>query len=1536
MSSRRDYELYPEPVAFVHDHDDLALDSQGYRLLDSDRYNVGQRGVPYHDRQWCLGSSSMASGKKDRTFVQTSLVDPALDLSYNPYSDLGIEKNRSRRASINKERPKYKPSALRWPYLSSLLVLLLVVLGLLAYAQRSLPIQHYDKGLFQRDLLSFLRRQNYPEAPSETYGASNPPSYGNEAQVSEAPAPGNYNSAPQGPAPTKSAEGPGAPPPSHYNPGPVDEPEPDPEPIQAPSPEPQDSSKGEDPIQAPPAIVSDPQPPDKNNDPSVDEPSPDTTSPVATTRPPAPAPPASHYNPGPVNKISLTDGNAEQKPPPVSSDDSQGKPTKPTLAPPKEDYNKGPHEPDEPAQPIATPTVVPVIMAGTQGEQKATILPVTHNYGAGDSASAKGYYTKPPAATASIPRVPVTVTLTNSAGSSTAVSSSNIRVQQVQVASGLTDSTGKMTATTTKTILGTYSYSTMTDSSGVATATVAKFYEVSEAEVVWHEGGYHLSQAKYFIGMFLPTLVATFLSLLVRIVHVNAQLFQPWAELARSSGATGRDSLCCATSGWRSLLKSLRSLFGGRPLVFFTTVLMLCATLLVPLSSEAVAFRLYGADCHEGGVGSACRLELSVFDVPVKVTIGILVLMAVCVLMLLGFLLGWNSGVGSNPWSIAGISSLSTNRELRNIMVSLPAGTSSLPSKAINEALSDRRFVLGYFDGPNNSLDYGITLASDFSEGSRLIPTPQHNTSGWDTIALAEDDRVKKKHLPFVMLRKIWRLCFLLVLLALQALILYYVNTYYHSSFEKFMDSQGFGVRFLFSTVGVIVVLLWQSFFDSITVISPYYLLSLSSRPAKRSILQSQPTNQFSGLATAISRRHYYLAIMALISIFTEFLPLLLCNIPFNLVKSSAVHVIIWRVTIAVLGLMTLAIVYSFFVKWPFMPVDPSTIAGAMYYVCDSWMLERLGGVSVLARKERDWKFNMKGTEYGYGEIYGVSGTKRLGVDMVEVDRVAKNFTQDDQGEKTTENDKAVDKNKAEEGDAKQQLEASAGVEIVCSRCYTKGKATATLSLEGDFNTTQVMSEVEDSVSDTIDQIKEWVKDVEFDFKELEFDIPAPNITFDIDMPALPGAVLEFKFEGIEMFVELEMTLGAGLSYSLNIYKSTQLGIELAEDLFLGLVFSIDLMLSVDSEITITSGFHLLLDEGILLRLALFAKETSDVEFNPGKFEFLPVTVEAAGAVLRGVIQLSLRSGFSFATPDIVPGDELLIGDFDLNDLTASAGIEARVYANVAELVTNVTANTDDDAECALNVIQEYAFAVGAAAGATAGIGPHVWGPVGATEKPLFATTLASKCAIDGPKVTPTPTLAERAPQEDDEEMTTTTLTTEQTFIATLCASTGLVACPASLRTVQESIATRTLVTAVPSGVEASFPEETTLEVLSTVDFGNDAKSMVSETPTPTPTPTPESEDNDDIQDTIKDIKDAINGKSGGVSNKLIIGLSVGLGVPFLLALVAGLIFWRRRRNAIGYTPAATLADHDSADTAYAVAPKPKEPTTQVYVVNGP
>jgi hypothetical protein len=161
--------------------------------------------------------------------------------------------------------------------------------------------------------------------------------------------------------------------------------------------------------------------------------------------------------------------------------------------------------------------------------------------------------------------------------------------------------------------------------------------------------------------------------------------------------------------------------------------------------------------------------------------------------------------------------------------------------------------------------------------------------------------------------------------------------------------------------------------------------------------------------------------------------------------------------------------------------------------------------------------------------------------------------------------------------------------------CYIKGEATARLSIDGDFNASSILDQVEQNVSDTISNITQWVEDIDVDFTEFEVDIPPPpGIDFNLELPEFPECTLEFQFDGVEMYVELSTVFSGGVTYTLPLFKYGA-AVDIDEDLFLGIVFNVDLIISLESEVTITTGFHVRLEDGVLLRLAMFSKDPTDV-----------------------------------------------------------------------------------------------------------------------------------------------------------------------------------------------------------------------------------------------------------------------------------------------------------------------------------------------------
>src|SRR6266566_2205139 len=112
---------------------------------------------------------------------------------------------------------------------------------------------------------------------------------------------------------------------------------------------------------------------------------------------------------------------------------------------------------------------------------------------------------------------------------------------------------------------------------------------------------------------------------------------------------------------------------------------------------------------------------------------------------------------------------------------------------------------------------------------------------------------------------------------------------------------------------------------------SPYQAMLRRPQPPERSILVTRPTNEFYGVYAALKQRQPYAFAAALMTIFSEFLPVLLSNIPASLTEVQIASVVCARITAAILCLMVLTLAASFFVRWPMLPVDPRSIAGAMF-----------------------------------------------------------------------------------------------------------------------------------------------------------------------------------------------------------------------------------------------------------------------------------------------------------------------------------------------------------------------------------------------------------------------------------------------------------------------------------------------------------------------------------------------------------------------------------------------------------------------------
>ncbi|KAL2073899.1 hypothetical protein VTL71DRAFT_11225 [Oculimacula yallundae] len=469
------------------------------------------------------------------------------------------------------------------------------------------------------------------------------------------------------------------------------------------------------------------------------------------------------------------------------------------------------------------------------------------------------------------------------------------------------------------------------------------------------------------------------------------------------------------------------------------------------------------------------------------------------------------------------------------------------------------------------------------------------------------------------------------------------------------------------------------------------------------------------------------------------------------------------------------------------------------------------------------------------------------------------------------------------------------GAEVVCTTCYIKGLATARFTIDDNFDfvetfqnyTSEFTNEIENLVIETFVYVNKVIETTEnntndgFDLDDVEF--PPVDFSFDLNLHELPDCQLEFQFDSLELYMAIDTKLLGGVTYTINIFQlPSPLVLDLGDDLELGVIFTVDLILSVETEIEISNGFHISLNDGAVIQIPIFGQNVSKMTSNGGNFEFLDVTIASSeGVILTAILRVGLKAVLDLSPPtDDIGSPPTAAALFDIS-LSAQTG----VWLDIAKFKTSIVAPTTKSLKeaCKLAVIAEYEMGLGANAGAMLAIGSFLLGAELKTETIIYKTTFSEVCAIS--KNTEAVSAVATIIPRDDESTTTE----DVVYRATGCLSTGLVNCPASLQTIIKNTVAETL-----TGAEA-IPTWANV-VTSTIPFKTNAQKLISMSGIPTeftPAPSPTVVSGDENGDGNIFAKE-----TGGVSNKIIIGVSVGVGLPVLIGIMASLFcLWRRKQS---------------------------------------
>ncbi|CAI4218887.1 unnamed protein product [Parascedosporium putredinis] len=124
-------------------------------------------------------------------------------------------------------------------------------------------------------------------------------------------------------------------------------------------------------------------------------------------------------------------------------------------------------------------------------------------------------------------------------------------------------------------------------------------------------------------------------------------------------------------------------------------------------------------------------------------------------------------------------------------------------------------------------------------------------------------------------------------------------------------------------------------------------------------------------------------------------------------------------------------------------------------------------------------------------------------------------------------------------------------VEIVCTHCYIKGRATSKFTIDdGDFDFGQTIANFTKDIGETILDIGEQILgNVTQYFTNLfdnfddgidleDFAFPPMELDFNVEVAEIPECRLDFKFEDIELYLSISTILSSSATYNLNLYTS--------------------------------------------------------------------------------------------------------------------------------------------------------------------------------------------------------------------------------------------------------------------------------------------------------------------------------------------------------------------------------------------------------------
>jgi hypothetical protein len=458
----------------------------------------------------------------------------------------------------------------------------------------------------------------------------------------------------------------------------------------------------------------------------------------------------------------------------------------------------------------------------------------------------------------------------------------------------------------------------------------------------------------YFVAQYLPTTVAVLYGLLWKCTWFRLKEMEPIYQLSSPMGQYGGWSLYLKYMDWPCIKAAWMAYSLRHWCVLLGAINVGLTTLCTAFAPEVLYIRTTG-DCGPTTDGSKCIPHLAIRG-PLAWAIGGVVFAAFVVALLLAFKQRKReSKLYAEATSIAGIATLITDPELPRII-----------AQADSDPYLLERYTLDTLRMVNGREAYGIV----------------GETRPERTATYAYHPAVARHYATPIFLK--WPPLALLGILQLGMLILIVYYRYISkiepgNGFESFMNSESFGVKLLFSIVGLTIRSYWSLLDAHNRAKAPYRALTSASdgwgASADESVCLATKAHAVSALFSKRSWMHPLDGCISLIAVLAEMLVVTLSSVPFSTSTSFTAFNVSVLISTVVLGLMIIFLPILGVRMWRTRNTVPSPqtcLADVIRLLTDRDTQRAFEGLGTVGERRRDR--NIKNRADRWGLVKGPDG----------------------------------------------------------------------------------------------------------------------------------------------------------------------------------------------------------------------------------------------------------------------------------------------------------------------------------------------------------------------------------------------------------------------------------------------------------------------------------------------------------------------------------------------------------------------------------